>query len=191
MRDSLINSSSHQANSLTSNLILNLISVDSVQGVDMIFDYYQRKGEVINQDLYSAYIRLIKKEEVLLYFQDKYEKQLKTVKSETQIPKPTKKEIKPNISAPTRKTKKKKKNKNQSKYKLLLNPKTKSSNNQDNKEKSGRKGIALFMEKKNKGTASQNDEIYKRRNTKTPFIKEKSESVYAISTPMGGRNKQY
>ena len=185
------NSSSHQANSLPANLILNLTSVDSVQGVDMIFDYYQRKGEVINQDLYSAYIRLIKKEEVLLYFQDKYEKQFIIVKSETSIPKPTKKITKTDASTKT--TRKQKAKKKKTKHKLLTEAGVTKKKKEKNKKRrdSSRKGIGVFMESKGKGTDAQNDAIYKRRNTTTPKTSGRSQSIFAISIPMGGKNRRY
>lgn len=184
------NRSSHQNNSLSANLILNLTSVDSIQGVDMIFDHHRRKGEVINQDLYSAYIRLIKKEEVLLYFQDKYEKQFKTVKSETPIPKPIRKKTKTDASTKTARKQKPKKKK--VKHKLLTEAgATKKKEKNKEKKESSRKGIGVFMENKRKGTDAQNDAIYKRRNTTTPKTSGRSQSIFAISIPMGGKNRRY
>lgn len=50
-------------------------------------------------------------EDVLLHFQDKYEKQITTVKREKPIPKPTKKKTKANVSTSTTKKQKAKKKK--------------------------------------------------------------------------------
>ena len=202
------NSSPKQTKDSSSNVIIHLSSIDSLQGVDMIFDYHQRKGEVIDQGMYSAYICLIKNEEILAYFKDKYEKQFITVKSETPIPqptKPTKKKTKADATTKTTQKQKAKKEKtkygllngtgqkNKTKYELLNGSgKKKKKKEKPNKaNKSGRKGIGVFMESKEKGSKTQNDEIYKRRNLSTPKTSGKSQSVFAISVPMGGNNKRY
>ena len=178
------NSSPKQTKDSSSNVIIHLSSIDSLQGVDMIFDYHQRKGEVIDQGMYSAYICLIKNEDILAYFKDKYKKQVRIVKSDIPKLKPTKKKTKSKGSISTRKQKAKKK---KAKHKLL----TEAEVTKKGKKERARKGIGVFMESKPKGSKSQNDEIYKRRNTSTPKVSGRSQSIFAISIPMGGNNKRY